>query len=92
MQGAAEAVWCGLGKCRRRCLVANRATLPQTWPRPPRNVAGSCELTVTIKPTELFVFARCGAIEEEDGQGAAEALFESFCFRIPHPGQFARRW
>jgi len=33
------------GKCRWPCLVANRATPPQKWPPPPRNVADSCELT-----------------------------------------------
>ena len=40
----------GLERWRRRCLVANRATLTQMWPRPPRNVAESCELTETTKP------------------------------------------
>ena len=34
-------------RCRRPCPVANRATLPQKWPPPPRNVADSCELTAT---------------------------------------------
>jgi len=42
------------GSCRRPCLVANRATLPQKWPPPPRNMAYSCEWTATTKPTELF--------------------------------------
>ena len=30
---------------RRRCLVATWATLPQKWPPPPWNVAGSCQWT-----------------------------------------------
>ena len=37
-------LWLGLENSRRRCLVANRATLPQKWPPPPRDVAYSCEL------------------------------------------------
>ena len=32
---------------KRRCLVADRATLPQKWPPSPRNVVDSCELTET---------------------------------------------
>ena len=41
-----------MGKSRRSCLVANRATLPQKWPPIPRNVADSCELTATTQQTE----------------------------------------
>ena len=33
----------------------NRATLPQKWPPPPRNVAASRELTATTKLTELSI-------------------------------------
>ena len=40
-----------LKKYRMLCIVANRATLPQKWPPPPRNVADSCELTASTKPT-----------------------------------------
>ena len=42
----------GVERWRRRCLLANRVTLPQKWPPPPRNVAHSCELTEMTKPTE----------------------------------------
>ena len=34
--------------------LANRATLPQKWPPPPRNVAGSCELN---ERSRLFLVA-----------------------------------
>ena len=40
------------GRCRRRCLVANRAPLPQKWPPHPWNVADSCQRTSPTKPTE----------------------------------------
>ena len=36
---------------RRPCIVANRATIPQKWPLPPRNVADSYGLTELTKPT-----------------------------------------
>jgi len=39
----------------RRCLVAHRATLPQKWPPPPRNVDDSRELTETTKPTQQSI-------------------------------------
>ena len=38
-----------LKESRRPSLVANRATVPQKWPPPSRNVADSCELTATTK-------------------------------------------
>jgi len=37
LAGSADSVWAGTW--RRPCLVANRATLPQKWPPPPRNVS-----------------------------------------------------
>ena len=39
----------GLEGSKRPGLVANRATLPQKWPPPLRNVADSCELTATTQ-------------------------------------------
>jgi len=48
--------WVWLERCRRPCLVANRATLPQKWPPPPRNVANLCELTATTKPQERYLY------------------------------------
>ena len=47
------------GISRRRCLVANRATLPQKWPPQPPNVADSCEVTalesvLAIKATNTY--------------------------------------
>ena len=44
--------WTRTARCEREILVANRATLPQKWPPPPRNVADLCELTATTKQTE----------------------------------------
>ena len=46
------------GTPRRPWFVANRATLPQKWPPPPRNVADSCELTEMTKPRQPSGF--CG--------------------------------
>ena len=56
-------------KCRKRCLVASRATLPQKWPPPLRNVADSCEFTLISQPKqEAFT-----AVAAEGG--AASAAF-----------------
>jgi len=52
----------GLERCRRPCLVANRATLPQKWPQPPRNVADSCELTATTDTPGVPAHAADGAV------------------------------
>ena len=43
----AEEIW--PEKYRRPCLVANRATFPQKWPTPSRNVVDSCEITATTE-------------------------------------------
>jgi len=48
---------------RRPCLVPDRATLPQKWPPPPRNVADSCEPTGTTKPTKRRGSILCAAYE-----------------------------
>ena len=50
---------------RRRCFVANRATLPPKWPPRPQNVADSCERTVTTKLTEPFI--SCGRVVDAEG-------------------------
>ena len=42
----------GLERCRRPCLVANRATLPQKWPPSPRNVADWCEVAAMTEPKQ----------------------------------------
>ena len=70
----------GLGIYRRPCLVANRATLPQTWPPPPRNVADSCELTATTKQTKpsILLQARArGGHEESGGRGGGASHGDS---------------
>ena len=43
-------------RCFRPWLVANRATLPQTWPPPPGNMASSCRWTETTQPTQPSIF------------------------------------
>ena len=42
--------------CLRPWLVANRGTVPQKWPPPPRNVAEECELTFNTKPRQSILF------------------------------------
>ena len=42
-------------KCKIHCFVADRATLPQKWPPPSRNVDDSCELTATTQQPEPSV-------------------------------------
>ena len=65
-------LWLGLENSRRRCLVANRATLPQKWPPPPRNVADSCEMTATTKQTELSISR--GRVVRVEGHNAKDAF------------------
>ena len=43
---------------RRLLLVANRASLPQKWPTPPRNVADACELNETTEATQPSNFLK----------------------------------
>ena len=54
-----------VGRWRRRCLVANRAILPQKCPPPPQNVAYSCELTET-KTNGAFYFSVLGGLKDLD--------------------------
>ena len=48
--GSPDSLTAEMKTCRWPYLVANRVTLPQKWPPPPRNVADLCELTATIEP------------------------------------------
>ena len=48
------------------CLLANRATLPPKWPPTPRNVADSCELTATNKPTQPTILHPPKGAEKRD--------------------------
>ena len=58
-------------KWRCRCLVANRATLPQKRPPLSRNLADSCELTATTKQTEPSF--SCGIVVNAEGCDARDA-------------------
>jgi len=57
-------------RSRRPCLVANRATLPQKWSPPHRNVADSCDLTATNKPTQPSISR--GRVVSADGSDSRE--------------------
>jgi len=71
----------GVGRWRRRCLVANRATLPEKWPPPIRNVADLYELTDMSKPTEppFFRADSVNAVGVRGGGGQQPRR------RRPHP-------
>ena len=65
--------------CKRPWLVANRATVPQKWPPPPRNVADSCELTETTKLTENPIFQAlyaCLTLERPEALALTENVYE----------------
>ena len=72
--GQGGSVATGMVHVVRPCLVASRASLPQDWPPHPRNVADSCELTVTTEQMEPSIsLDRVVQAEVLGGQGESVA-------------------